>query len=101
MVGGGNIRIYYDALAGPGWVIDPVYGDYYLAPDRCFSYIFNSNISFTLGPALDLNLNYFVYTSQIYSMPVDGVNATSYACVPNPPPFFYTTVSLPIYLSES
>ena len=96
-----DLNIYYPIL-GPGWMMDPVSGNYYIYPDQCLSYIFNSNITMTLGSAPSLNLNYFVYTSTIYAMPVDGVNGTFYA--PNSgdgtPPFYATTVSLPIYMSQ-
>ena len=54
--------------------------------------------------AAGLNLNYFVYTSTIYAMPVDGINGTIYVCNNYPaiqtPPFYATTVSLPIYMSQ-
>lgn len=96
-----DLNIYYPIL-GPGWAIDPVSGNYYIYPDQCLSYIFNSNITMSLGSATSLSLNYFVYTSTIYAMPVDGVNGTFYVCNSGDgtPPFYATTVSLPIYMSE-
>ena len=97
-----NLNIFSPIL-GPGWLQDPFSGNYYIYPNQSLSYIFNTNLSMSLGTATSMNLNYFVYTSTIYAMPVDGVNGTFYACNSGEvtPPFYATTVSLPMYMSES